>query len=149
MSVATRARGENPEGRRIIKPDLRFVAEFQTALYAPEKKAVYVDSWNTPHSFIVERENLQVKDQSGSRAQKPCYISADMFVLREAIDVKVMMVNTLFGFSAKDLVVIKNLGYSVLSPNWNWLSEGFNDKGDKLITSMLSAFSSGRDEINI
>lgn len=126
-------------------PDFKFIAEFQTALYDHAKKTVHLDAWNISHSEVARKRDLLTRDEWGHQvAETGNYTGADIFVLREAKDIKIMIIDSLFGFSIEELSVIRKLGYSVLGPNWNWL---IVEPKEKNIVSIPSALSKHADFI--
>jgi hypothetical protein len=126
---------------RSSSPEFKNIMEFQSALYAHERKIMYLDDWNVPHSDIAGKNDLLAKDSFGSQIlETGNYTSGDILVLRAIPNIKVMRIDSLFGFYLEDLVAVKKLGYSVLSPNLNWLIEG-----SRAIVRVPSVISKGLD----
>jgi hypothetical protein len=127
-------------------PQFKNVAGFQSALYARERKVMYVDTWNISHSEIARKNDLQARDGWGHQVSETgCYTGGDIFVFEQAKGLRTVLIDSLFGFFAEDLESIKNLGYLVLSPKRNWLFEEPGEARVKTLTSIPSPISLGPD----
>jgi len=114
-------------------PRFLFVLDYRAAIYDPSGAGcVYEGSWSDSHSRIA-----RLAKPEGSPGDK-YYVSCDVFRLKAARKIKVVILDTLFGISGQDVRKMRELGYEVMGPQYQWLIENGRDEGYIEVPSSLT-----------
>jgi len=116
---ATQSRTSSRE--KILKkpPRFRFVSEYNAAVYDPENGVVHEGSWSDLHAWIARDRGISKPSDSWNFIKR--YFSCDVFCLRAVPGLRVIIMDTLQDFKAKDFATVRRLGYEIMSPEFHWL----------------------------
>ncbi len=118
-------------------PRFKFLSEWHSTVYDPEHQSTYEGNWSDLHFWIARDHNVARTEDSWNGIQR--YISCLVFVLRAAPQIRVLEIDTLFGFTPKDFAVMGSQGYTIMDPNHNWLAVDFSEHdGFKKMKSTLT-----------
>ncbi len=112
-------------------PRFRFISEFRSLVYNKEKKIIAEGVWSDSHGKVAMDNDLTVRDAHGVR-YPGYFISGDVFILRALPQIKVLIIDTLFGFYAETLRDLQEKGYVVMNPRFQWLVSDPSDKNGYL-----------------
>jgi len=116
-------------------PRFRFVLEYHAAIYDPKGSTVHEGQWSDLHYWIAREHEVAQLEDSWKYIQR--YVSADVFALRAARGTRVMIVDTLYGLKQKDYETMEGKGYTLMSPEHNWLIK--NSAGENGFIEVPSA----------
>ena len=124
-------------------PRFLFVSGYHAAIYDPEAGSVYKGSWSDSHSSIARDKGLAGPEDSWGNKH---YVSCDVFCLRAARGIKVVILYTLYGIRGQDVRRIRELGYEVMGPQYQWLIETENGRGEARYIEVPSSLTT-RDKL--
>ncbi len=108
-------------------PRFRFVAEYHSAIYDTRGMVVHEGMWSDMHDELV-RENTRGKlpDEPSATGS---YVSANVFTLRAARQVRVIIVDR-WCISKEELEALKKQGYAIMDSSYDWIVENPNNPGE-------------------
>ncbi len=118
-------------------PRFRFVSEFHGVIYDDKNLAIYEGKWDDYHEWIAREHEVSEPGDTWNCIKR--YTSAMSWKLRAAQNIKVLEIDTLYGFSYTDLTVMQNAGYTVMDPEHQWVvASAVSDEGYVLVPSALT-----------
>lgn len=118
----------------IESPIFQSVLDYCAAIYDFNKQIVHVGKWSDMHFWIADTHCVE-ESSDGSRNQSH-YISCNVCILRSLPDLRILILDSLFGFNNTDLEILNKLGYVVMSPSYEWMViDHSTENGIKMISS--------------
>ena len=117
------AMARSSERDEVLKkpPRFRYLSEYHASIYDPLQHLVSEGKWSDFHHRLARDKGIAKPEDRWNCIQR--YISANVFVLRACLNVRVIELNTLSGIKKEDIATLVKLGYSVMGPYRNWLVE--------------------------
>ena len=100
-------------------PQLEHLSIYKTAVYHLEGQSIHTGDWDAMHFWIAEREGLVSYNEPST---KQVYISCEIFGFKISPGITIVRLDTLTGFSIRHLETLQEQGYTVMGPEYEWLT---------------------------